>query len=578
MIISNISLYLSRFFLFSLLFLLPLGCSITPQPLPQSVEKDTYRSELDDPAAKAFYAYVEFRMLATDNRWEEAIAALRRAVFFDPETEYLRMGLAKALLHKDEADESVKILRQILQQTPDNIEGHELLGDLLGYQQDDEGAVEHYRQALQLDPENEMLRLRLVMALGRLGRGAEAISLLENMVAEQPDAKLAHLSLARFYLENQQLEKAKSTYLDLLERYPGHQQAILEYGKLLEDQELFAEAFTLYRQGIKKNPRAAAVRQQLALLYLHKNRKAEALEQLLKVQQLAPGNTQVIGRIGLLHLDMSSWVEAEEDFRQLLHYGENAGRNRYYLGLALLGQEKYQEAIEIMSPISESSPVFAEAVMQLAYLYRQAGQLEQATAALEKVLAQDIHKPEIYYYLTSFYADGGQLEKAAQTLAAGLTHFPDDIELLYQSAVISEKLGDRQKALEMMNRVLELDPEHADALNFIAYHYAEEGTELDSALTQVQKALSSKKSGYIIDTLGWIYYKLGRYEESREQLEEANSLLPTDPVVLEHLGDLYRALTLWEQAAEAYRKALELNPLLERIEEKLKRLPLEKTE
>ncbi len=565
----HLTLYLA------VLLLMPVGCTIQPVAVPQPVESAGYRSELADPEAKALFAYVEFRMLAVENRWDDAIAALRRAVAFDPQTEYLRMNLAKALLHKDEADASIEILREVLQQSPNKVEGHELLGDLLGYQGQNEAAVKHYRLALDLDPDNEMLQMRLAMALGRLDRNAEAISLLEEMVIRQPDAKLAHLSLARFYLEEGRLEKAKSTYQTLLKQHPDQQQALLEYGDLLEEEELFAEAFTLYREGIKQNPRAAAVRQQLALLYLRQNRKQEALEQLVVVRQLVPGNLQVLGRVGLLHLEMEDWPRAEVDFRQLLQHGENAGRNRYYLGLALLGQNKYTEAIEIMAPIDESSPVFTEAVMQLAYLYRQAGQFDQAISALKKVLKLDHQRPEIYYYLASFLGDSDDLEQAAEVVDEGLANFPDNIELLYQSAVIYEQQGERQKALGRMEQVLAIDADYPDALNFIAYHHAEEGTELELALSRVQKALKFKKSGYIIDTLGWIYFKMGRYHESRKQLEEASSLMPDDPVILEHLGDLYRALTLWEKAAEAYRKSLELDPLAEGVETKLKDLPLE---
>lgn len=572
---KNFFLFFSRFTVLWAIVLLQAGCVIQPAPVLLPSEDSGYRSELADPPAKALYAYVEFRMLAGENRWDDAIAALRRAVAFDPETDYLRMSLAKALLHKDQADDSIEILRKILLQTPDHIEGHELLGDLLSYQDQHEEAVEQYRQALKLAPQNEMLQMRLAMALGRLKRNVEAISLLEEMVAEQPESKLAHLALARFYHENKQPEKSKAAYRALLNRHPGYQQALLEYGKLLEAEDLFAEAFALYRQGIKQNPRAAAVRQQLALLYLRHSRSQEALEQLLAVRQLAPENLQIIGQIGLLHLELEAWSAAEEDFRFLLQRGENGGRNRYYLGLALLGQKKYSEAIEIMAPIDEKSPLFAEAVMQLAYLYRQAGQYEQAIKALERVLAEDIQQPEIYYYLASFLGDSGELDRASKVVAEGLVRFPNDVELLYQSAVIFEKLGDRQKALEKMEQVLEIDADYPDALNFIAYHHAEKGTDLEQALSSVQKALTAKRSGYIIDTLGWIYYKMGRYHESREQLEEASSLMPEDPVILEHLGDLYRALTLWEKAAEAYRKALERDPMAVGVEEKLQLLPLE---
>jgi tetratricopeptide (TPR) repeat protein len=114
-----------------------------------------------------------------------------------------------------------------------------------------------------------------------------------------------------------------------------------------------------------------------------------------------------------------------------------------------------------------------------------------------------------------------------------------------------------------------LDADHPDALNFVAYHQAEHDVDLDLALTRALKALSNKKSGYIIDTLGWIYYKLGRLEESREQLEKASNLQPDDPVILEHLGDLYQALTLWKEAAEAYQRVLKIDPQAEGVDEKL---------
>ena len=566
-----------RFFVWFLPLAVLSGCVATKPPVLPTKPPSGYRSDLADPAAKALYAYVEFRMLAVDNRWDKAIEALRRAIAFDPQSVQLQMTLAKALLHKDQAEESIELLKKVLQQEPDNVEGRELLGDLLGYQGKTEDAIEHYLHALKLEPDSEMLRMRLAMALGRLGRNVEAIGLLQELVDAHPEAKLAQLALARFYLQEKQVDHAVKVFQALLERYPDYQQAVIEYGDLLVEQKSLAEAFSLYRGTIKQNPRAVAIRQRLAELYLRQNRKAEALEQLLQIRQLMPNNPQVLGRIGLLHLDAENWQEAETDFRQLLQFGENGGRNRYYLGLALLGQEKYDEAIEVMAPIDENSPVFVQAVMQLAYLYRQVGQLDQAVAALQRLLVQDIQQPEVYYYLTSFYADQDDLDKATATVEAGLKQFPNDVELLYQSAVLLEKKGQRQQALERMRQVLELDDRHAEALNFVAYHHAEKGTDLELALSQAQLALKSKRTGYIIDTLGWIYFKLGRYQESRKQLEEASSLLPDDPVILEHLGDLYRALTLWKQAAAAYRKSLELDPLAAGVAEKLQGLPVEQT-
>ncbi|HEY5674552.1 MAG TPA: tetratricopeptide repeat protein [Malonomonas sp.] len=545
------------------------GCAGLQQVPASSAEQPFYRSELADAEAKALYAFSQFRLLAGDNRWPEAVAALERAISFDPRADYLRLNLAKALLHLDEADRSIELLQSLLDKRPDQVETHELLGDLLSYRNQHAEAVRHYRKALELVPDNEMLQMRLAMALGRQQRSDEAIDVLTLLIEKHPEAKLARLSLARFYQENEQIDQAMATYRDLLAEYPAQQQAVLEYGSLLESRQLFAEAYELYRQAIAESPRSVAVREQLALLYLKQRRLPEALEQFQTIRQQLPDNPQILTRIGLIQLELEDWPKAEAVFHQLLTLDSDNEENRYYLGLALLSQGKNTAALEAMAPIGESSPVFTDAVLQSTFIYKRLGKDDEAITALRKLLEMDIQKAEIYYYLASFLGDRDLFEEAEAVISTGLKQFPHEVDLLYQLGVVYEKRVQRDKALEMMQKVLLLDADHPDALNFIAYHQAENDVELELALTRALKALSGKQSGYIIDTLGWIYYKLGRFEESREQLEKASVLQPDDPVILEHLGDLYQALTLWDDAADAYRKVLDIDPQAEGVAEKL---------
>ena len=108
-----------------------------------------------------------------------------------------------------------------------------------------------------------------------------------------------------------------------------------------------------------------------------------------------------------------------------------------------------------------------------------------------------------------------------------------------------------------MKEVLRLNPNHADALNYLGYSYADRGIHLEEALTLVQKAMELKpNAGYITDSLGWIYYKLGDYEKSVVELEKANQLTPDDPTITEHLADGYAKLNRFDKAIEFYEKAL----------------------
>jgi len=140
--------------------------------------------------------------------------------------------------------------------------------------------------------------------------------------------------------------------------------------------------------------------------------------------------------------------------------------------------------------------------------------------------------------------------------------------------VVLDKKGDKEKGIEQMRRILEVHPEHADALNYIGYTYAEQGIRLEEAMGLIQKALKIKPdSGYIIDSLGWVYYQKGLYDEALKYLLEAAKLVPNDPTIIEHLGDVYLKKKMYEKSLEKYEKALTLNhPQADKVKEKILQL------
>ncbi|MFK5925656.1 MAG: tetratricopeptide repeat protein [Desulfuromusa sp.] len=543
-------------------------------PVPEDASAVNYRSELVDPEAKSLFAFSEFRILAAENRWEEAIAALQRALSFDPQSDYLQLILAKAYLHQQQPEQAVTTLEALLAGDPENVAAHELLGDVFSYQQDYESAIDHFRRALELTPKNDALPLRIAIDLTRLDRKDEAIVVLETLLKQQPESGLAQLTLARLYLDAKQADKATAIYKKLLKKQPDQLPAVLEYGKLLERQDQDA-ALELYQAFITRNPRAAAVRQQLAQYFLVRRQPEDALLQLQAVRQQFPDNLPVINQIGLIQLELENWAEAENAFRLLLNSDDQHGRSRYYLAMALSGQGKIDEAISALEPIGQDSSIYTEAALQLAYLYKQSDRDDKAIAKLQQIIKQDIHQPDVYYYLVAFLGDREDYEQAVQVALDGIEKNPDATQLLYQLGVLYEKQDKRQLAVQTMEKILLLDDSHSDALNFLAYDQAENEIDLELALSRAQKALAIKPSGYIVDTLGWIYFKMGCYPESREQLEKAVKLHPDDAVIQEHLGDLYSAMKLWEKAASVYRRVLEIDPQATQVEEKLKLLLLE---
>jgi Flp pilus assembly protein TadD len=134
----------------------------------------------------------------------------------------------------------------------------------------------------------------------------------------------------------------------------------------------------------------------------------------------------------------------------------------------------------------------------------------------------------------------------------------------------------------MMKLVIEKDPDHAEALNYLGYTYADRNMNLDEALELIERALEIKpESGYIVDSLGWVYYQRGEYRKAIRELERAVTLTPDDPVINEHLGDGYLKLDQKTKALDSYKRALELDPQgdqLKKLEEKIETLEAEEKE
>lgn len=183
--------------------------------------------------------------------------------------------------------------------------------------------------------------------------------------------------------------------------------------------------------------------------------------------------------------------------------------------------------------------------------------------------------PEIGLAIGLALADD-DLQKGGDWLQRMHERFPAHAETLYRLGVLAERNGKRAEALILMEKVLERDRDHADALNFLGYSLAEEGRELPRAEALIRRALELKpQAGYILDSMGWVLFQQGRAAEALPYLEQALAVEGDDPVIHEHLGDAYAVLGRDEDARAAWSAALELAEdaeAVKRLRDKLGRL------
>ena len=174
-----------------------------------------------------------------------------------------------------------------------------------------------------------------------------------------------------------------------------------------------------------------------------------------------------------------------------------------------------------------------------------------------------------FNYLGQLYYSQKEYQKAIEQYQFILTMEPKNAEIMSILGSLYLEINDRPKAIEYFQMSIDIDPEHDGSLNSLGYIYAEEGINLDQAVNMVKKALELKPdNGGYMDSLGWVYYKKGMYGEALDYLNKAIHLFE-DPVIYDHLGDVYHKLNEKDNAIKSWRRSLELLPGQESVSNKI---------
>jgi tetratricopeptide (TPR) repeat protein len=236
-------------------------------------------------------------------------------------------------------------------------------------------------------------------------------------------------------------------------------------------------------------------------------------------------------------------------------------------------KEALNLAISEFKKIPPESNLFADSRRSIVLALSKQKKMGEAIQIMEESIQAKPKEVDFSLILAALFEKDEQLPRALETLKKGLSQNRENVDLHYQLGALYDKMGDFEKMVSEMKEVLRLDSNYADAFNYLGYSYVEKDVHLEEALRLIQKAMALKPNmGYITDSLGWAYFKLGDYERAVIELEKANQLTPNDPVITEHMADGYSKLNRMDKAREFYEKALTLNPKPDQIERLKKKI------
>jgi tetratricopeptide (TPR) repeat protein len=532
----------------------------------------------------AYYYFLLSDVLASKGDFSGSLTALRRAVVYDNDSAFLNYKLAEAYRRAGSLNLAAEHCQKALKINPSLMDARILLAGIYQVRGDSQKAIAEYKTVNAQDPDNQEIYLLLGTIYARLKDYKQAQIHYDQFNKIAPDKPYGYYYLARMESERKDLRAAEKYYRKALEIFPQFEKAMLELAQIYEEDGKREKAIETYRKYLSYYPSNSRVREMLARFYYDGEDFEGAVEQFVEIKKSQSGNVDNRARLGQLYLELGEIDKAIEEFLFILGDDPNSEVIRYFLGNAYWRKGNLKQAMVEYRKIKSGSELYTDARVQMAMLLQDQDKVEEALTVVEDTLNEKLEAKEtkqaelilLHIVISGINRDMKKYEKAISVLETALTNFPESERILYNLGITYEVAGRTEDSINIMQKVIEKNPNHANALNFLGYTWVDANKNLKKALEMIIKADElSPENGMIIDSLGWAYYRLKKYKSARKQLERAAELVPDDPTILEHLGDVYLKLKLREKALEKYRGALELaheEDDREKLTEKIKNL------
>ena len=321
------------------------------------------------------------------------------------------------------------------------------------------------------------------------------------------------------------------------------------------------EALAYLALFVAANPGAKAASGALAQMYVEQQRYAEARAVFQRLWDADKGAREYQFGVAVLAVQMKDWEQAEALFADLkrANYGENGAVELY---LAQIAEEtgRYQEAIERYKAVPEGERAWL-AKLRVASMMAKQGNMSGARRYLADLPAVTIdQRIQVRQAESQLLRDANDYAGALAVLTQALKEHPDSPELLYDAAMVAEKLDRIDVAEQQLRRVVELKPDDPQALNALGYTLVDRTTRYEEGYALIEKALKlAPNDSFILDSMGWALFRLGRYGEAETYLRRAFKARP-DAEIAAHLGEVLWAKGDRTGAQEVWQSQLKTTP------------------
>lgn len=533
---------------------------------------------------------------------ERAEGDLRRIVNADPNFYDARKLLGRVLLdrsrgNRERVEEALGHLQAAFDMDSDDLGTGLTIAQLLvsfGRTTDAERVLTTLAERY---PDHRAVNYQYALLLTKLDRGAEARKYLERVIEGDPTYGAAVFQLVEIYQQAKEWEKASQVLAPMIEAEPLNLDLQRQRAYFLLRAGRTAEARTNFEQILAADPKDDRVRFFLAesLSDLDHLEEAEQIYRALLVK--SPNEPDYLVSFGLNLLGQRKYDEAAAAFKTLLEQNglQSSIRNMAETQLAAIEHFRgnYDVALERSLAVLQKSLQLNTQAMNIALdVYRKKKDFASGSALIERAIKEYGTDPFLGARQVEFLvrAEKGkeaetvaaaqvksgrrgaiaiaeaymQLEKYDRGIAILETlraETPEDIDILFQLGASLERADRVPEAEKIFLSILERNARHSPTQNYLGYMWADRNVNLDRAASMLVDAVEQEpRNGAYLDSLGWVYFRMGKLDLAEKYLMEAAEILPRDATVQEHLGDLNAQKGQWKRALELYRVALDLGP------------------
>jgi tetratricopeptide (TPR) repeat protein len=587
--LSGLSVTLYQITLLPLMLLVLASCSTVPGKKPepvaesesqqqQATEEDIVRVEPVRPkiplSEEILYKTLVAEFAGQRGQLDVAVENYLELAYMTRDPKYVERATRIAIYARN-SEAASEVAKLWIELDPLNPDAHQVLAVMNLRQGKIDEALQHLETILEYS--HGKLDQKLWMVANMLGREKDkalVMQVMERLLLKHDSDPEAMYAFAHVAARIGELDRAAELLQATLKLAPDNDNAAMSYISILQKQGRLNDALKWIEKALaSRKDNDFNLRSAYARLLTDAKRFDDARRQFEILSVQAPNNSDVLFALGLLYLQSNRLDEAKTYFERLVAQGIRSDDANYYLGRIDEEHENFEQAGVWYQSVQQGENYF-DAQIRYGLILAKQGNMEAARSHLKQVPTRGEEQVTLLVQAEGeLLIEDQRYDDAMIVYDAAIEGKKYNADLLYNRAMLAEKMGQIELMEQDLRRILVKDPDNVQALNALGYTLADETNRHQEAYELIKRAMELRPDDfYILDSMGWVLYRLGRHDEAIEYLQKAMTLRP-DPEIAAHLGEVLwvkgeraAAKKVWETALQATPEDSRLLDVIKRFE------------